>query len=305
MTRILAAGGVGLLIGAALWSILDPPVRLTSRVTPYLGRNRALELSRARAGWRENPRTVLALLAAMAAERLGRLVDGLSTQALGLRLRQAGMFQDSDDPVAAYRLRQLVSVAGGVSGGAFVAVAVGMRPTQVALFAVLGCVIGGTRQRGRLEREIERRRGLMSIEIYTINHLLAMRVRTGGGVIGAVSDLATRGRGEVVGELREALRLHRSGITVGEAFRRLAEATPEPSCARTYAFLALADEHGSDLADALMSLAEDVREGRREAIRRSGAKRRAAMLVPTITVLAPVMLLFVGAPLPSLIFGFG
>jgi hypothetical protein len=55
----------------------------------------------------------------------------------------------------------------------------------------------------------------------------------------------------------------------------------------------------------LLSLAEDVRESRREAIRRAATKRRAAMLIPTIAVLAPVMLLFVGAPLPSLVLGFG
>ena len=54
---------------------------------------------------------------------------------------------------------------------------------------------------------------------------------------------------------------------------------------------------------ALLGLADDVREARREAIRRAATKRRAAMLIPTIAILAPVMLLFVGAPLPSLILG--
>jgi hypothetical protein len=32
-------------------------------------------------------------------------------------------------------------------------------------------------------------------------------------------------------------------------------------------------------------------------------RRRAAMLVPTIAVLAPVMLLFIAAPLPTIVFG--
>jgi pilus assembly protein TadC len=94
-------------------------------------------------------------------------------------------------------------------------------------------------------------------------------------------------------------------LSAASAFRRLADETPEPSCARTYGFLALAEERGTDLGDALLSLAEDVRESRREAIRRAATKRRAAMLIPTIAVLAPVMLLFVGAPLPSLVLGFG
>jgi Flp pilus assembly protein TadB len=173
---------------------------------------------------------------------------------------------------------------------------------NVVVFIVLALVIGGTRQRGRLERAIEDRQNRMRIEIYTINQLLAVRARAGGGVIQAVSQLVERGRGEVVSELREALRLHRAGLRAPEAFERIASLTPEPYCARTYALLAVAEERGVDLADGLLSLSEDVREGRREAIRRSATKRRAAMLVPTIAILAPIMLIFIGAPLPQLVF---
>ena len=110
--------------------------------------------------------------------------------------------------------------------------------------------------------------------------------------------------GEVVTELRDALQVHKAGTRASAAFRRIADLTPEPYCARTYGLLAIAEDRGADLADALLSLSEDVREARREAIRRSATKRRAAMLIPTIAILAPVMLLFVGAPLPSLLLGF-
>ncbi len=79
--------------------------------------------------------------------------------------------------------------------------------------------------------------------------------------------------------------------------------TPEPHCARTYSLLAAADERGADLAKGLLQLSEDVRESRREAIRRNATKRRALMLIPTIAILAPVLLLFVAAPLPQIIFG--
>ncbi len=143
----------------------------------------------------------------------------------------------------------------------------------------------------------------MRIEIYTINQLLAMRVRVGGGVIQAVQQLSQRGSGAVVEELKEALRLHRSGMSASDAFSRVASTTPEAHAARTYALLAAADERGADLGEALLALSEDVREGRREAMRRQATKRRAAMLIPTIAILAPVMLLFVAAPLPSIVFG--
>ena len=108
---------------------------------------------------------------------------------------------------------------------------------------------------------------------------------------------------QVVSELADALRLHRAGWSAGDAFRRIAELCPEPFCGRTYRLLASAEERGADLAGALLDLAEDVRESRRESIKRSATKRRAAMLVPTIAILAPVLILFVAAPLPYLITG--
>jgi pilus assembly protein TadC len=103
--------------------------------------------------------------------------------------------------------------------------------------------------------------------------------------------------------LADALRLHRAGWRAGDALRRIAELTPEPFCARTYRLLATAEERGADLAPALLDLSEDVRETRRETMRRSATKRRATMLVPIIAILAPVLLLFVAAPLPYLITG--
>jgi hypothetical protein len=62
-------------------------------------------------------------------------------------------------------------------------------------------------------------------------------------------------------------------------------------------------ERGSDLAAALLAIGDDLREARREALRKASVKRRAAMLAPTIGVLAPIMLLFVAAPLPSIVLG--
>ena len=99
------------------------------------------------------------------------------------------------------------------------------------------------------------------------------------------------------------MRLHRAGWSGPDAFRRIAELTPEPFCGRTYRLLAAAEERGADLATALLALSDDVRETRRESLKRTATKRRAAMLIPTIAILAPVLILFVAAPLPYLITG--
>jgi tight adherence protein C len=205
--------------------------------------------------------------------------------------------------VSAYRVTQLRSMVVATGLGLLAGWAIDASMVQRIALVGLGVLVGATRQRSRIEKAIETRRELMRIEVYTVNQLLAMRVRAGGGVVHAVSSTVARGRGEVISELADALRLHRAGWRAGDAFRRIAELTPEPFCSRTYRLLASAEERGADLGGALLDLAEDVRETRRESIKRSATKRRAAMLVPTIAILAPVLILFVAAPLPSLITG--
>jgi Flp pilus assembly protein TadB len=244
------------------------------------------------------------MLRAMAA-RLGQVLDRSGEKVTALQLRQAGWFRDlqEEETVAAFRMTQLRSIAMGTALALGVGHLLGLALVPRILLVGLGLIIGATRQQGALQAAITRRRERMCIEIYTVNQLLAMRVRAGGGVVHAVQDVVRRGEGEVVSELADALRLHRSGWRAGDAFRRMAELTPEPFCARTYRLLATAEERGADLAPALLDLSEDVRETRRETMRRSATKRRAAMLVPIIAVLAPVLLLFVAAPLPYLITG--
>jgi tight adherence protein C len=239
------------------------------------------------------------------ATRLGRLLERSGEMVTGLQLRQAGWYRDlpEEETVAAFRMAQLRSIASGGGLAFAIGLVLGLATLPRIALVVLGLVVGATRQRGALQSAIARRRERMCIEIYTVNQLLAMRVRAGGGVVHAVQDVVTRGEGEVVSELADALRLHRSGWRAGDAFRRIAELTPEPFCARTYRLLATAEERGADLAPALLDLSEDVRETRRETMRRSATKRRAAMLVPIIAILAPVLLLFVAAPLPYLITG--
>ena len=78
------------------------------------------------------------------------------------------------------------------------------------------------------------------------------------------------------------MRMHRAGASISDTFGGIARLAPEPFCARTYSLIAIAEERGVDLADGLLTLSESVREARRESIKRSATKRRAAMLLPTV-----------------------
>lgn len=147
----------------------------------------------------------------------------------------------------------------------------------------------------------ERLRG----ELYTFNQLIAMRTRVGGGVTDALRHVVDRGNGVFVDEVAEVLRLQASGVGLSDALKRAAELTPEPEAQRTYNVLATAQSRGADLGDALLDLSKDLRAQRRDDLQREAARRRLWLILPIVIILAPVMLLFIGAPLPSLIFGVG
>jgi len=298
---IIAAAMSSLVVALIVRALFPPPRSLASRINPYLSP------SRTRRG--PSPSSPLAAVFGPMIRSIAESVEGILERSgdhvTSLELRQTGWYREvgEEEAISAFRLAQLRSIALGAGIALMLGQALGLSTVQRILLVGLGLVVGTTRQRSALHSAVAERRDRMRIEIYTVNQLLAMRVRAGGGVVHAVQEVVRRGNGEVVAELADALRLHRSGWLAGDAFRRIAELTPEPFCARTYRLLGTAEERGADLAPALLDLAEDVRETRRESIRRSATKRRAAMLVPTIAILAPVLILFVAAPLPYLITG--
>lgn len=296
-----ACVGSAVVAGLLVRIAIPPRASLSRRTAPYLSPTLSGSESVSPGVFGQ----VIGPILKSVAEGLNQLVERLGSEMTSLRVRQAGWFLDIPevDMLSAFRVAQLKSTTIGALVGFAVSRILDLRFAPALLLTLLGLTIGLTRQAGAVEKAIEARREVMRIEIYTVNQLLAMRVRAGGGVVQAVRATVERGQGEVVGELAEALRLHRAGWRASDAFRRIAELTPEPYCSRTYRLLAAAEERGSDLASALLALSEDVRETRRESIKRSATKRRAAMLVPTIAVLAPVLILFVAAPLPFLITG--
>lgn len=299
-SQILAALLTAVALAGLVRLLVPPPRRLRSRLRPYMSPvagPTASHLGQGPVG------AIFGPIVSDIADRLARLIDRSGNEITLLKLRQAGWFRGLPETEMsdAYRVRQLKAVVVAVVIAVGLGQVLGANLVVRLVLVGLGLLVGATRTRSRLDKAIEARRELMKIEVYTVNQLLAMRVRAGGGVIQAVRSLTQRGHGEVVSELEEALRLHRAGWAGPDAFRRIAELTPEPFCSRSYRLLATAEERGADLASALLALSEDVRETRRESIKRTATKRRAAMLVPTIAILAPVLILFVAAPLPYLI----
>jgi tight adherence protein C len=305
---VLAGASAALLCAGVAGLIVKPTPRLAGRVRPYtivaragLGRSAdvfgvAQPAMSARGG--AVSRLFLPPLRAFAAS-VGRFVETRSDEHLRLKLRQAGFHDLSAEE---YRIRALGQAALFTAAGAAIGIAL-RSPILTLLLAACGLLYGSTRWKGRIDRAISDRRDRLRLELYTVNQLLAIHLRTGAGPVQATQRIVDRGTGAMVEELDAVLTWVRSGVSEPDAFRRAAELTPEPSAARTYKLFAAGAERGVDLAGALRALSEDLRDARREDLRRIATKRRAAMLVPTIAILAPIMLLFIAAPLPSVIFG--
>jgi tight adherence protein C len=308
VVALCAAIGVG--AGAAgIAGIVRPPTRrLAGRVRPYAVAARSAlghlpDPVVTRTGGRAADTTLGRLFGPplqSATRRVSRVIESRGDEHLARLLRQAAIENVTPEQ---YRVQQ-VALAFVVGGASALAVAVTLRtPLLVLVAGVAGFVFGASRSRARLDRAIAARAARIRLELYTVNHLLAMQVRTGSGAMQSVQRVVARGRGAVVDELREVLTWTRAGMGEADAFRRAAELTPEPSAARTYQLLAAGVERGVDLGSGLLSLSSDIRDARREQLHKDAVKRRAAMLVPTIAILAPIMLLFIAAPLPSIVLG--
>jgi tight adherence protein C len=305
---MLAAACIAVAAALAARAIVPPTPRLAPRVRPYV------VAGRSRLGHAALPVDGAPLPSVLGgpfgrlfgpplsalARRAGRLVESRTDGHLELRLAQAGLV---DVSVEEHRVRQVTQGAGAaIVGGAVAAIV--LRTPVTTLAVALGAGFWGvTRARAAVDRLIAERAERIRLELPTIAQLLALHVRAGAGPMQAVQRVVARGHGVVVDDLDRALRHARTGGREADAFRAIAAATPEPSAARTYELFAIAVERGADLAEGLLALGSQLREARREEVRKQAVKRRAAMLLPTIGILAPIMLLFIAAPLPSIVLG--
>ncbi len=305
----LAAILFGVTAAAASGLVVRPTPRLASRVRPYtliprsrLGRSADVPALAGEDAWLSGGtfRRLFGPLVLAAAGWLGRLLDARSDEGLRLMLRQAGYGALTPEE---YRVRQLGAAALGAGTGVAAGFLLVGSAVVVLVLGLLGFVVGATRWRARLDKGTALRRERLRVELYTVNQLLAMHIKTGGGPIQATQRIVARGSGVVVEELAEVLRLIAGGMPPQEAFSRAAALTAEPQAARTYELLAAGTERGADVGAALLAFSEDIRDERREDLKKAATRRRAAMLVPIIALLAPVMLLFILAPIPRIVFG--
>lgn len=302
---VIAAFATAVAVGSFARAAIRQPKPLAARVQPYTAG------ARARLGTTrpetvivhdQSGRTGMALVFGpfirQLANGLAQIVDASASTSAELRLRQAGL----DMTLEQYRTRQLAYTAGSMAAGAFVGLVLGRTTGTVLLLAIAAGLWGATRWRARVERLITQRRERMRSELYTVCQLIAIYLRTGDTPAGSVDRLVRRATGEVIGELATASSQIRSGSPPQAVFEQLTSTTPEPSAARLYRLLSSTWTAGGD-SDALLALAEDLRSSRREDLGRMMAKRQTAMALPLVMIIGPILILFVAAAIPHIVFG--
>ena len=314
--RILVAGLLAAYVAAAGSAMLvRPRPALEHRLRPYV------QLRRTRLGQRADVAAALAINSTASTTTLGRIftpiveriagvisnfVDAGDEATIARRLRQAGM---RDVNAREYRITQATRALLGVVGGVASGIWLGQVWGNPAFWAVVGIGLGVgwgvTSSRSKVNAAIEKRAQTMRLELYSVAHMLAMLARANHTPTMAIREVTRRGRGPVVEELIDAQHWIAGGLTVAQAMERLATETVEPAAARVYRIVGEASQQGADVAESLLAVASTLRSARREEIERLGTKRKGAMILPTLLVMAPVVFLYVVAPMPRFIFGSG
>jgi tight adherence protein C len=308
--------------GAAVWaiaaSIARPRRPIDARIGPYT------DVARARLGapvstapqpvvFGEAARRILGPLATRGglrvanALRLGRDSDvELAIRQAGLTVRApsaSGEVGSRPMTVEDYRRRHLAMMVGAPVALAFLGYIEGLSTLVVLLFAAAGIFFGSRHLPDKTKRLIFRRRRRIRNDLYSVAQLLAIRAQAGDPLLSAVHDLVARGSGPVIDDLLGALDRIATGYGASAAFTLLATESAEPKAAEFYRMLAVATHGTIDLPGNLLKLAHELRAQRREDITRHSTRRQAAMVVPILAIMAPVMILFITAPIPRAIFG--
>ena len=299
----LAAVCVAGVVGTASYQIIRPPRSIARQVAPYTAVARShlgveVESMPEPLVSGEVVRRVLGPLGSMIWSHLSKVLGLTDRDALNFKLRQAGQPMTA----AYFRRRHLQYSIGAPIFCALLGWALGST-VLVVLFMASGAFAGARVMPDRLRRLTRVRAARMRSDLPTIAWMLTPRIRNKMTIVVAVSDLVRQGSGPVIDDLERALSLIGNGFSETAAFDQIAKESPEPAAARFYAVLGAATTGGIDLAAALLELARELRIQRREEVERTSAKRQMAMIIPDLAFMAPVLLLFMIAPIPRLLFG--
>jgi tight adherence protein C len=270
---------------------------LAERLAPYLG---ALGPGRSRllggeAGRQRGLDAVLRPILEDLGGRLQRLLgDGRDIDS---RLAAAGLSSTASE----FRTQQATwGLTGFVVGVAlaFVLAMTGrpVSPVGAIVVAAAFAAIGVVARDRALTGAVERRRTRARAEFPTVVDMVCLGVTAGESLRGALDLVASSARGPLAAELRLALRVSRGGVPLAEALRARAAPLGLAPFDRFVAAVVAAQERGMPLADALRSMAFDVRESEKREVIEAAGRKQVSMLVPVVGLILPVAVVFAFYP---------
>ena len=288
---VVLIGGLGILTMASSMPRFRRSV-LARRLTPYLGalgprRSALLGLAPSRAGLA----AVLDPFLASIGGRLHRILN--DAQELPGRLQAAG----SPMSPSAFRAAQVAWGLAGLIGGlglGLLLVAAG-RPLSPMLMVGMALAFGVAGVAGRdraLSKAIVRRRELARVALPTIVDLVCLAVTAGESLRGALGMVAESSGGPLADEVRAALRAARVGTPLIDALEARARSLGLPAFDRFVSAVVAAQTRGIPLADALRSLAFDLREHDKHELIEVAGRKQISMLVPVVALILPVAIVF-------------
>lgn len=289
----LAALASSVLVGSTWWVVAPPRRSLAPRLAPHVAAAR----SRLGSGAHDVP--------SIGPELSGRTLWARCVHVITERRRLMQQWERAGGIAATYDSFKLAQVMTAAIG-ALVGLSTGMvSPTVGGLLSMvaMGAGWGWLLPRLWLRRAVGRRASRIESEVSTIAELIAVHLRAGRGPVEAVRSVVWRSGGVLSEELGEALRLLSSGVAARASYERLAARCAHDSGIRLYRLLGLGTGHGTDISDALLAFAQETRQQRRTQFARAAVSRRSAMVLPLLLLLAPVLGLFVAAPIPSILLG--
>ena len=231
------------------------------------------------------------------AERLGGALGSGSTTELELRLRRARVGHMT---AAAYRRRQLAYTVIGLAIGVSLALLLRLNTTLALVVAGIGGGVGAIRMRAKVDGLIDDRQTVMRAEAHRVSdarRVAAHRRHPGRGA----GPPGPSHHGDRARRAGRGLRPDPLRCSTRRRPRAAGHTTAEPSAARLYRLYGATWSAGGDPAS-LLALSDSLRQPC-GAIARTMARRRIAMAFPLVAVIAPILILFIAAALPSIVFG--
>ena len=292
---IVALGGTGILLALSALPRYRRPV-LRRRLTPYLGalgprRSSLLGAPATPSGWL----AVFDPLRRTVGVRLHALLD--DDRDLADRLAVAGSHLDE----SSFRAEQVTWALIGAVGALGFVVVLGVGGRELSMPLILGLTVasavGGVVGRDHaLGRAVARRREAARSALPTVVDLVCLAVTAGESLRSALGMVVEAGGGPLGDELGRALRAARGGTPLVEALEQRARALDLVPFDRFVAAVGAAQERGIPLADALRALAFDLREHDKRELIETAGKKQISMLVPVVTLILPVAIVFAFYP---------